>query len=191
MELAARRYARKVLLVHLALLLLVLAVVATAVKYMYRSARGQALTQAQQTQELLTRQTALGIENYYDSVIYVLNLLQPAENEADAPMPPHRPGVRMNQQERDQRRRALESGPLARILSGISLSIWKNIENRASMLFVVDPQEQMAVIKVIGSSDDSIAATEIVKQAEGWLAGGSVMAGRICLPCRFAGRAGC
>src|SRR5438046_9844453 len=146
MELAARRYARKVLLIHLALLLLVLVIVAAAVKYMYHSARGQALAQAQQTQELLTRQTALGIENYYDAVINVVNLLQPAEAEANAQMPSHRPGARLNPQDHDARRRALESGPLQRVLSNISLSIWKNIEDKASMLFVVDPMEQMAVI---------------------------------------------
>ena len=103
MELAARRYARKVMLIHLTLLLLVLAIVAAAVKYMYYSARGQALTQAQQTQELLTRQTALGIENYYESVTNVLNLLQPPDLETGAlgQQMQHRPGygARSNSQE--------------------------------------------------------------------------------------------
>src|SRR5262245_35764147 len=115
MELAARRFARKVLLIHLALLLLVLIVVAAAVTYMYRSARGQALAEAQHTQELLTRQTALGIENYYESVTNVLNLLQPDESELNN-QPAHRPppGQRLRAEQRDLRRRALETGPLAR-----------------------------------------------------------------------------
>src|SRR5438128_1659447 len=136
MELAARRFARRVLLIHAALLLVVLLVVAAAVRYMYRSARAQALSEAQHTQELLTRQTALGIENYYESVTNVLNLLQPPE--ADASTQPHRqagPGARPGPgpADRDLRRRALEAGPLQRVVSNLSQSIWKNIEDKTSM----------------------------------------------------------
>src|SRR5438067_385418 len=152
MELAARRYAQKVLLIHLALLLLVILVVAGAVKYLYHSARSQARTQAQHTQELLTQQTALGIENYYESITHVLNLLQPEQSELGA-QPIHRSGA--------MRRRALEAGPLQRVLSNISGSIWKNIEDKASVLFVVDPVEQMSVIKVLGQNDNSISAEGI------------------------------
>jgi serine phosphatase RsbU (regulator of sigma subunit) len=170
MELAARRYAQKVLLIHLGLLLLAILVVVGAVKYMYRSARGQARSQAQHTQELLTRQTALGIETYYESITNVLNLLQPAESELPQ-QPIHRPapGGRISPEQRDLRRRALEAGPLTRVLSTISASIWKNIDDKASMLFVVDPAEHMDVIKVIGSTDTSLSAADVAKQATDWL----------------------
>src|SRR5262249_8351454 len=135
MELAARRYAQKVLLIHLALLLLAILVVGGAVKYMYRSARGQARAEALNTQDLLTRQTALGIENYYDSITSVLNLLQPGENELGQLRHPP-PESRMSPEQREMRRRALESGPLTRVLSNFATSIWKNIDDKASMLFV-------------------------------------------------------
>src|SRR4051812_8493796 len=81
MEFAARRFARRVLLSHLALLLFVFLAVGLAAKYLYAGARTQVITQAEQTQMLLARQTATGIENYYESITNVLNLLQP--NDAD------------------------------------------------------------------------------------------------------------
>src|SRR5207302_10284748 len=80
MEFAARQFARRVLLAHLALLCLVLLAVAMAAKYLYSSARQQVIQQSEGTQRLLARQTALGVENYYASVTSVLNLLQPPEN---------------------------------------------------------------------------------------------------------------
>src|SRR3982750_2844637 len=90
MELAARRYIRKVLLAHVALLLLVLLIVAAAARYLYHTARQQAIDQAKTKQELLAKQTAKGIQNYYESVTNVLELLQPevstdAESSTEAP----------------------------------------------------------------------------------------------------------
>src|SRR6476659_368324 len=81
MEYEARQFARKVLLVHLAALLVVMAIVAAAARVVYFNARDQALDQAKHTQELLAKQTALGIQNYYESVSGVLNLLQPQEGD--------------------------------------------------------------------------------------------------------------
>src|SRR5690348_5277900 len=102
MEFAARQFARRVLLAHFALLLLVLLAVGLAAKFVYNSARQQVIEQAQQTQRLLAIQTATGVENYYDSVLNVLNLLDPNENAATSttrpaqmqmppPGPPERP----------------------------------------------------------------------------------------------------
>src|SRR5689334_21956882 len=79
MEYEARQFARKVLFVHLAALLVVLAVVVAAARVLYINARTQAIEQAKHTQELLAKQTALGIKNYYESVSGVLNLLQPPD----------------------------------------------------------------------------------------------------------------
>src|SRR3954465_15188190 len=78
MEFAARRFARRVLLSHLALLLFVFLAVGLAAKYLYAGARTQVITQAEQTQMLLARQTATGIENYYESTTNVRTLLQPS-----------------------------------------------------------------------------------------------------------------
>src|SRR3954452_2273066 len=90
MVFAARRFARRVLLSHLALLLVVFLAVGLAAKYLYAGARTQVITQAEQTQMLLARQTAAGIENYYESITNVLNLLQPNDNDP-ATQPAGRP----------------------------------------------------------------------------------------------------
>jgi serine phosphatase RsbU (regulator of sigma subunit) len=170
MELAARRYARKVLLAHLGLLLLVLLVTAAAVRYLYLGARSQAREQAKQTQVLLSNQTAAGIQNYYESVTSVLNLLQPMDNASTAPMPrPVRP-KQMPTTEREAHRKMLEAGPLGRMLS-FDRSIWHSIQDKCSMLFVVDPMDQMSVVRVIGSTDSSLDAGAITKEAQHWLAG--------------------
>ena len=54
-----------------------------AVRVLYSGARGRAIDQAKQNQELLAKQTALGIENYYESVTGVLNLLQPSRGQGE------------------------------------------------------------------------------------------------------------
>jgi len=171
MDRALRRYARKVLLAHLALLVVVVAIVFAAVRYMYNSARSQARGEAQHTQELLTRQTALGIENYYESVTNVLNLLQPETENPAQQARRSGPAGRLTPEQHDLRRKALEAGPLSRVLSGFSASIWKNIEDKTSMLFVVDPAEHMEVIRVVGTNDPSLVAADIANKSAAWLAG--------------------
>jgi hypothetical protein len=129
---AARRYARWVLTAHLVLLAIVLLIVGLAVRTLYRGARTQALQQAMQTQELLARQTALGIQNYYETVSAVLQLIQPDEN-IPPPTAPAQP--RRGSEAREQaRRRALESVPFTRFTN----SIWESLRSHANLLFVVD-----------------------------------------------------
>ena len=84
MELAVRRFARNILLIHLGLLALVLAMVFFASRAIRDSAREQALHQAQSRQELLANQTARGIEGFYQSILSDLDLLPPAESPAEA-----------------------------------------------------------------------------------------------------------
>src|SRR5262249_41914343 len=128
------------------------------------------LHEAQQTQELLARQTALGIETYYESVTNVLNLLQPEDNERRAPSPQQRrPSPPPGQDQHAQRRQALESGPLARLVSNVSGSIWRSIEDKTSLMFVVDPAEHMEVVRVIGDTDKSLDAAAVAKLAAPWL----------------------
>jgi serine phosphatase RsbU (regulator of sigma subunit) len=84
MELAVRRFARNILILHLGLLALVLALVFFASRAIRESAREQALHQAQSRQELLANQTARGIEGFYQSILSDLDLLPPAESPAEA-----------------------------------------------------------------------------------------------------------
>ncbi len=224
MEFEARRFVRKVLLVHGGLLLLVLLIVGGAVKLVYGSARTQAISQAQRTQQLLAKQTALGIQSYYESVTGVLNLLQPGEGDPstqparrpngagqlggnlprferlrndrngfrdsndDGPPPrepttepapggrryefrvdPNRTGAPLTASEREARRRALESGPMARMMTGFANGVWEGIRDKASMLFVVDPADQMSVVRVIGSTDETLKPQQLAADAHDWL----------------------
>src|SRR5438309_6606537 len=84
MEETARRYARRILLVHLLLLAVVLGGVALASREIYLSTRDEVVSQARARQTLLVSQTARGIESYYQSIINNLDLLRRAENEEGA-----------------------------------------------------------------------------------------------------------
>src|SRR5687768_11620706 len=75
MEQAVRRFARNVLLLHLAALVVVLVVVFFASRGIERAAREQAMRQAQARQQLLANQTARGIENYYQAILSDMDLL--------------------------------------------------------------------------------------------------------------------
>src|SRR4051794_20430217 len=129
MEYEARQFAKRVLLLHAALLLLVLAGVAAAGWVMYRNSWELARQQAQNTQELLAKQTALGVQNYYESVTGVLNLLQP-EGDPNAPR-------RQRPVNRQARREELERGPLAP-MTVVGQRIWNSIRDKSSLLFIVD-----------------------------------------------------
>lgn len=77
MDQSLRHFARRILLVHLALLLVLLGVVFFASWGVYRSARDQAFEQAERQQSLLANQTASGLKGYYDSIFSDLELLKP------------------------------------------------------------------------------------------------------------------
>src|SRR6185312_4839133 len=101
MELAARKFARRVLLVHLMILAIILAAVIIAARGVYVRARDEAIAQAQKREELLASQTARGIENYYASIFSNLDLIkrggqQFPRNRAAAPERPagQQPGPR-------------------------------------------------------------------------------------------------
>ena len=59
MEKGLRQFVRRILLIHLALLALLLAVVSGAARHLYKSARSQAIRQAQERQSLLA--AAIGV----------------------------------------------------------------------------------------------------------------------------------
>jgi serine phosphatase RsbU (regulator of sigma subunit) len=174
MEYEARKFARRVLLVHMAALLVVLAVVAAAARVVYFNARNQALQQATHTQELLARQTALGIQNYYETVSGVLNLLQPQEGDPTT----QRAAQETDRREPDPRQIAARrerldrgEGPMARIRSETSKAIWSSIRDPASLLFVVDPADDMRVVETVGSDERDFPPTpqEVVSKKRDWL----------------------
>src|SRR4051794_15564967 len=75
MEYAVRRFARNILLLHVALLVVVLGGVVFASRMIRQSARQQAVEQARLRQEQLAGQTARGIEGFYQNIISDMDLL--------------------------------------------------------------------------------------------------------------------
>jgi serine phosphatase RsbU (regulator of sigma subunit) len=90
-ENGVRKFARKIFLVHLALLAVVLGVVAIASRQIYHSARQQALVQARDRQSLLASQTARAIENFYEAILNDLELAKPADEDSGDPDPTSMP----------------------------------------------------------------------------------------------------
>src|SRR5690242_15768314 len=81
MEDAAKQFARRILLVHLALLAGVIGVVFFASREVYRTTRIEAVEQAKARQSLLASQTARGIEAFYHSIFSDLDLLRQADKD--------------------------------------------------------------------------------------------------------------
>ena len=150
MDRAARRYARRVLILHLALFAGVLLIMALTARVLYTGAREQAIGQARQTQEMLARQTALSIKNYYDSITGVLDLLHAGPNEpAEAPT----------------RRALVEQGVFARMAP----SVWQSIKERTSLLFVLDSRDSTTWAKVIGADPGAPTPQQVVEHTSAWL----------------------
>src|SRR4051812_33232727 len=83
MEDAARQFARRVLTIHLALLVGVIGIVFFASREVYDRTRAETTEQAKSRQALLAAQTAKGIENYYRSIFNDLDLLRQADHDED------------------------------------------------------------------------------------------------------------
>src|SRR5438477_7007815 len=88
MEDAARQFARKILIIHLALLVGVIGIVFFASNEVYKQTKNEATAQAKARQSLLAGQTARGIEAFYQSILNDLDLARQAGqddgDEADA-----------------------------------------------------------------------------------------------------------
>src|SRR5437762_9403967 len=88
MEDAARQFARKILIIHLALLVGVIGIVFFASNEVYKQTKNEATAQARARQSLLAGQTARGIEAFYQSILNDLDLARQAGqddgDEADA-----------------------------------------------------------------------------------------------------------
>jgi serine phosphatase RsbU (regulator of sigma subunit) len=79
-----RKFATRVLLLHLLAFLVVLALVLGAAVQLYRDARRQILQQAVARQELLAGQTSRAIAEFFDGILDNLDLLQRSEGAVPA-----------------------------------------------------------------------------------------------------------
>jgi serine phosphatase RsbU (regulator of sigma subunit)/type II secretory pathway pseudopilin PulG len=88
MEELARRYARMILLAHLALLVVIIVGVALAARGVYNQAKEQAQQQFLEKQSLLAQQTANAIEAHYRSIVSSLDVLDRDQNSLLMPPRP-------------------------------------------------------------------------------------------------------
>ena len=84
---SAKAYARKILLLHLVLLVALFAVMGLTSREIYRSARQEAIEQAVKRQELLSAQTVRGVEGFYTTIIGDLRRRAETTDEASATQP--------------------------------------------------------------------------------------------------------
>jgi serine phosphatase RsbU (regulator of sigma subunit) len=157
---AARKFATRVILIHLGLLLAIIAMVAVGAYRFYNTALQRAVEETQRRQELLARQTATGIEAYYRSIISDLIVLERKEDSSTQPaampmrlLPPrqsatrpgrggdggggNRPRGPFGQDRLDAR--AIATGGEVEITPTTTTLMWRLLQNRATMLFVYDP----------------------------------------------------
>jgi serine phosphatase RsbU (regulator of sigma subunit) len=134
---AVRRYARKVLLVHLLLLLAVVFVVLGAARAVYRSARTQSIQQNGERMDLLAQQTSRGIENYYMSIMQDLEACLVDETDPASTQPWAPPPARGRGNSGVSLRQYMEAHPLVvdQRTAGV---MWRQLRTRVSDLFVVD-----------------------------------------------------
>lgn len=126
METAVKKFARRILAIHLALFLGVAALVLFASHEIYNSALLEAMHQAEGRQTLLAQQTTDGIESYYNSIFGDLSLLGRAQPEGEASgvqTPLGRLSVALRPS------RALNFAPL----------IARQLEGRVSQVFLIEP----------------------------------------------------
>ena len=194
MEQAVRRFARNVLLVHLAALVVVLVVVFFASRGIERAAREQAMRQAQARQQLLANQTARGIENYYQAILSDMDLL-PREPGAFNDLVPMLKMMPYEPRERRGYGPGSGSGPPGSFGQGprtrptsrprppgqsrppdstrgmvLGLLLGRQLEERVSHLFVVE-KETLAARDVVIQPDPGTGPTpdQVVQRFGGWL----------------------
>jgi hypothetical protein len=191
-------FAGVVLGIHLLILAALITGVFFASKEVYEQTRAQALQQSAHAQELLTSQTAQGIESVYASIHNDLDLIHRADFEeggfttkpatqptapATAPVPRSdmlifgAPGLPLSGP-----LRALADvgaiGTTNRAENGIGNAVgtllWKQLETRAKMLFVVDFNRfdvirAMPLVRAIGPPGSQKEARKVVHEMQGWL----------------------
>ncbi|MCL2641394.1 MAG: serine/threonine-protein phosphatase, partial [Phycisphaerales bacterium] len=157
---AVKKFAHRVLLLHAVLLVFVIAIVVMGAREVYQRAREHAIAETKQTQILLARQTAAGIEAYYLGIISQLEKVQrkdppppttatATEPATTATSPP--PATRPTTAPATQRARPNRPDPrimLERTLPvdpALTSLMWRMLEGRVAFLFVLDPATQQVV----------------------------------------------
>jgi serine phosphatase RsbU (regulator of sigma subunit) len=194
----AKRFARRILLVHLLLLIGVLATVAAAAREIYLSTRDQLVNEAEKRQMMLARQTASGIESHYQGILNDLDLLRRAENdETGAEKPTTEPAPELpaapvlTPGERAERQAARQAGrpppnngpSLFGAVSSlftqmgnrspvIGQVIWKQVSGRVSLLFTTNrlaSSHAATELHLIGTDDKRISMADVARQARQWI----------------------
>jgi serine phosphatase RsbU (regulator of sigma subunit) len=148
MEESARRYARRVLIAHVAALVILVLLVFFAGRGIYLESREQAMQQVQRRHALLANQTARGIESFYDGILSDLDLLQKAET-ADGE-PTTRPLI-----------------PRGRAPVIFGRVLWRQLESRVTQLFVFDKQTETAF--PVGENPADVKIADIAARMTPWL----------------------
>ncbi len=206
MEHAARRFARRILLVHALLLAAVLAVVVMAGLQIYRTAQAEVLAQARGRQQMLAAATARGVENHYASILNDMDLLRRADSATAASQPAAGATSRPTGNSALERfarliaaNRASNPGQLGGVIgSGV---MWRQLQGRATALFAYDrlaPAAGRFVLPplLIGSDDPNVTPDAVIRQSAEWLgaqhapsisefqAWGGVAGNLVCVPLR-------
>jgi hypothetical protein len=148
----SRRFVWKMLLVHLVLLVGLVVMLAIATRLVYNSFRQEAIRAVQGRQHLLAIQTTRGIENYYESIQNVLDLLS-----------------RWNENSPGRAAAAAAIGPPAARIWTLAPLMWNQLEGRASHLFALNPAN-MDVLKSFSTENAPKGSAERIARGNGrWL----------------------
>lgn len=143
MELAAKRFARWVLIIHLLLLAAVMGLVYSAAARTYRASREHAIQQASKVQMLLAEQTQRGIEAYYSSIAETIELLHSQDIDASG----------------------MQLGSVTANI--IAPAIWEQLKNRASHF--VGVSHRLGRVGIVFPASDREAVEQVIQQNMEWL----------------------
>ncbi|HEY7120108.1 MAG TPA: PP2C family protein-serine/threonine phosphatase [Tepidisphaeraceae bacterium] len=191
MEEAAKRFARRVLTIHLALLAIVIGLVFFASREVYYETRRQATQQAESRQALLAGQTARGIEAFYHSIFSDLDLLRQADRDEgdETERPTTAPSSSPGAAHLDWRMllgsfspvsggKVPGGGPRVDALPLFADILWKQLDGRVSMLLSVnrailgrraDRPARFPAIQEIGTSEARLTPEQVIERSKDWL----------------------
>lgn len=149
MDEAAKRYARRILIAHLAVFVGLIFFVVFAAREVYLKTRTEVIQRTTARQTILLNQTARGIESFYDGLVDDLDLMRRAADDGVLP---------------------LLSRPMpAREADAPAEFMWKQLDARASNLFVYTKAD--ASINTLGFDNGSLPVTAVVQKTRPWLDG--------------------
>ena len=195
MESKTGNFAGVVLGIHLLVFVALITGVFFASKEVYEQTRAQALQQTAHSQELLTAQTAEGIETVYASIRNDLDLMhradiqeggfttQPASSTTVPASQPDLPIFGAPGLPLPAPLRAMAdigtvgTSPENRLGNIVGTLLWRQLQGRASMLFAVDftrtdlpsALRNLPVIHAIGPPGSQKEARKVVREMQGWM----------------------